>query len=60
MATVTLRMPVDVVESLEAIAPLRGFQRYQIFSEGLRLVEALIDGVAAVRVFREYRELRSG
>ena len=52
MTTVTLRMPVDVVESLKTIAPLRGFQGYQTLlkayvSEGLRRDEAeyLGDGV---------------
>ncbi|WP_163560462.1 hypothetical protein [Halomonas sp. NO4] len=52
MTTVTLRMPVDVVESLKEIAPLKGFQGYQTLlkayvSEGLRRDEAqyLDDGV---------------
>ncbi len=41
MTTVTIRMPVDVVETLKAIAPLKGFQGYQTLlkayvSEGLR------------------------
>lgn len=45
MTTVTLRIPVDVVESLKAVAPLRGFQGYQTLlkayvSEGLRRDEA--------------------
>ena len=50
--TVTLRVPVDVVESLKAIAPLKGLQGYQTLlkayvSEGLRRDEAryLDDGV---------------
>ena len=29
MTTITLRIPVDVVESLKAIAPQRGFSGYQ-------------------------------
>ncbi len=46
MTSVTLRMPVDVVESLKAIAPLKGFSGYQTLlkayiSEGLRQDEAL-------------------
>lgn len=52
MTTVTLRVPVDVVESLKAIAPLKGLQGYQTLlkayvSEGLRRDEAryLDDGV---------------
>ncbi|WP_110647229.1 hypothetical protein [Salinicola peritrichatus] len=45
MTTVTLRVPVDVVESLKKIAPLKGFQGYQTLlkayvSEGLRRDEA--------------------
>ncbi len=47
MTTITLRIPVDVVESLEAIAPLKGFSGYQTLlksylSEGLRRDEALV------------------
>src|SRR5882724_4211708 len=39
--TITMRIPVDVVESLKAIAPMRGFTAYQTLlksyiSEGLR------------------------
>lgn len=46
MTTVTLRMPVDVVESLKTLAPLKGFSGYQTLlkayiSEGLRHDEAL-------------------
>lgn len=45
MTTVTLRMPQDVVDSLKAVAPLRGFSGYQALlksyvSEGLRRDEA--------------------
>ena len=45
MTTVTLRMPVDVVDSLKAIAPLKGMSGYQALlkayvSEGLRRDEA--------------------
>ena len=41
MTTVTLRIPVDVVESLKEIAPLKGLRGYQTLlksyvSEGLR------------------------
>ena len=46
MTTVTLRMPVDVVESLKTIAPLLGMSGYQALlkayvSEGLRRDEAV-------------------
>lgn len=45
MTTVTLRIPVDVVESLKEITPLRGLSGYQTLlksyiSEGLRRDEA--------------------
>lgn len=46
--TITLRVPIDVVESLKAIAPMRGFSGYQTLlksyvSEGLRRDEAQFD-----------------
>lgn len=46
MTTITLRVPVDVVESLKAIAPLKGLSGYQALlkayvSEGLRRDEAV-------------------
>jgi hypothetical protein len=46
MTSVTLRMPVDVVDSLKTIAPLRGMSGYQALlkayvSEGLRRDEAV-------------------
>lgn len=46
MTSITLRMPVDVVESLKTIAPLKGMSGYQALlkayvSEGLRRDEAL-------------------
>lgn len=45
LVPVTLRMPVDVVESLKAIAPLKGMSGYQALlklyvSQGLRRDEA--------------------
>ena len=45
MTSITLRMPVDVVESMKAIAPQRGFSGYQALlksyiSDGLRWDEA--------------------
>jgi hypothetical protein len=50
--TITMRIPVDVVESLKAIAPMRGFAAYQTLlksyiSEGLRRDEAEFDQLAA-------------
>ena len=46
MTSITLRIPVDVVESMKAVAPHRGFSGYQALlkfylSEGLRRDEAL-------------------
>ena len=45
MTPVTLRMPIDVVESLKTIAPQKGFSGYQALlkayiGEGLRKDEA--------------------
>lgn len=46
MTSITVRVPVDVVESMKAIAPQRGMAGYQTLlksylSEGLRRDEAL-------------------
>ncbi len=46
--TITMRIPIDVVEALKAIAPTRGFSGYQTLlksyiSEGLRRDEAEAD-----------------
>jgi len=48
MASVTVRMPKDVVESMKRIAPIRGLSGYQTLlklylSEGLRRDEALLE-----------------
>ena len=45
MASITLRIPIDVVESMKEIAPHKGFTGYQTLlksyiSEGLRIDEA--------------------
>ena len=45
MTSITLRIPVDVVDSLKAIAPLKGYSGYQTLlkayiGEGLRQDEA--------------------
>jgi len=47
MTTITLRIPVDVVESMKTIAPKRGFAGYQTLlktyiSDGLRRDEAVL------------------
>lgn len=49
--TITMRIPVDVVESLKAIAPAKGFMGYQTLlksyiSEGLRRDEVVAEQVA--------------
>lgn len=50
MTSITLRIPVDVVESMKTIAPLRGFSGYQTLlksylSDGLRKDESrYLDG----------------
>jgi len=46
MTSITLRIPVDVVDSMKLIAPQRGFSGYQALlklylSEGLRRDEAI-------------------
>lgn len=48
MTTITVRMPKDVVESMKAIAPIRGLSGYQTLlklylSEGLRRDEPLLE-----------------
>lgn len=61
MTSITLRIPVDVVQSLRAIAPHRGFTGYQTLlkaylSEGLRRDEALLSGDASERLLRALRK----
>lgn len=53
--TITMRIPADVVESLKAVAPMRGFTAYQTLlksyiSEGLRRDEAQFDQRTARRL----------
>lgn len=48
--SITMRIPVDVVDSMKAIAPQRGFSGYQTLlklyiSEGLRRDEAQMNAV---------------
>jgi len=48
MTSITLRIPVDVVDSMKAIAPCKGFSGYQALlkayiCEGLRRDEALLE-----------------
>ncbi len=55
MISITVRMPEDVVESLKAIAPLRGFSGYQALlkayvGEGLRRDEAMMEADHSARL----------
>lgn len=58
--TITLRIPVDVVETLKAIAPAKGFTGYQTLlksyiSEGLRRDEAQMDSYTTQRLSKALR-----
>jgi hypothetical protein len=58
--TITMRIPVDVVESLKAIAPTRGFSGYQTLlksyiSEGLRRDEAEADQITIQKLSEALR-----
>ena len=55
MTSITLRIPVDVVESMKTIAPQRGFAGYQTLlkaylSDGLRRDEAQFSNTAQTRL----------
>lgn len=55
MTPVTLRMPVDVVQSLKEIAPQKGFSGYQALlktyiGEGLRKDEALLPACQSIPI----------
>ena len=55
MTSITLRIPVDVVQAMKAIAPQRGFTGYQTLlkaylSEGLRRDEAQFTAAAQGRL----------
>ena len=61
MTSITLRIPVDVVGSLKAIAPLRGVSGYQTLlksyiSEGLRRDEAHFAGGSAARLIEALKK----
>jgi len=46
--TITMRIPTDVVESLKAVAPIRGFTAYQTLLKSY-ISEGLASGRGAVR-----------
>ncbi|WP_041377740.1 hypothetical protein [Polaromonas naphthalenivorans] len=61
MTSITLRIPVDVVESMKNIAPKRGFAGYQsllkaYLSEGLRRDEAQFAFGAQARLLEALRK----
>ncbi|MCB2264468.1 MAG: BrnA antitoxin family protein [Candidatus Thiosymbion ectosymbiont of Robbea hypermnestra] len=60
MTTITMRIPVNVVESLKQIAPHKGFTGYQTLlksyiSEGLRRDEAEFSGTRTTRLIEALR-----
>ena len=55
MTSITLRIPVDIIETLKQVAPLHGVSGYQTLvkmyiSEGLRKDEALLASGSATRL----------
>ena len=61
MTTITLRIPVDVVESLKEIAQPRGFSGYQTLlksyiSEGLRRDEGQLNQASMDRLIAALRK----
>jgi hypothetical protein len=61
MTTITMRVPVDVVESLKEIAPHKGFTGYQTLlksyiSDGLRKDEAQFASSPSARLIEALRK----
>jgi hypothetical protein len=61
MTTITMRIPVDVVDSMKEIAPHKGFTGYQTLlksyiSEGLRNDEARYAGGATARLIEALKK----
>ena len=61
MTSITLRIPVDVVDSLKEIAPLKGVSGYQTLlksyiSDGLRQDEAKFSSNQATRLLEALRQ----
>jgi hypothetical protein len=61
MTSITLRIPIDVVESMKVIAPLRGLAGYQTLlksylSEGLRRDEAQFAGSQKARLIEALKK----
>ena len=62
MTSITLRIPVDVVESMKTIAPCKGFSGYQTLlksyiSEGLRRDEAQFSSVKEAKLIAALKKL---
>lgn len=61
MTTITMRIPLDVVESLKEIAPQKGFTGYQTLlksyiSEGIRKDEAQFSNNSSARLIEALRK----
>lgn len=61
MTSITLRVPVDVIDSMKAIAPQRGFSGYQALlksyvSEGLRRDEAQFSSNVEARLIEALKK----
>lgn len=61
MTAITMRIPVDVVESLKEIAPHKGYAGYQTLlksyiSEGLRKDEAQFSNAQSARLIEALRK----
>ena len=61
MTSITLRIPVDVVESMKEIAPHKGFSGYQTLlksyiSEGLRKDEERYSGISTARLIEALKK----
>ena len=61
MTSITLRIPVDVVDSLKEIAPHKGMAGYQTLlkayiSEGLRADESKFSSTQSVRLMQALRK----
>jgi hypothetical protein len=62
MTSITLRIPVDVVDSMKTIAPCKGFSGYQALlksyiSEGLRRDEALFSNSKELKLIAALKKL---
>jgi hypothetical protein len=61
LTSITIRIPVDVVESMKEIAPRKGFSGYQTLlksyvSEGLRRDEAMLSSSKEARLIEALKK----